>query len=272
MSTTTKFLAGWILLAVAVIGSCSYSNSGLSNSADDFLQSIRAGDSAKAHGHLSQTFKKGTPVAELNQFIQQHNLIQITASNWHSYNTYYKTGSAKTGTLGGDLTFANGSELPARFVLVEENDVWKIAAIRIGQPGASASELAKAVPDPDEVKQLVQNASAAFGQAVSNRDMGTYYHTLAQDWQRETTPAELRQVFQNFLNGDFNLQWLHQATPQITGVPTLDESGWLTLQGEQLSRDATFEFKYTYVYEGLSWKVIAVDVSLKPLQQHAANV
>jgi hypothetical protein len=93
-----------------------------------FLAAAARGDYAAAHAHFSAPLKE---VQSLEAFTAG---AEANPSLFDVVDTTFNERSVdmSSATLAGTVTLRAGTELPASFKLVEENDSWKLIAYQIG--------------------------------------------------------------------------------------------------------------------------------------------
>lgn len=94
----------------------------------EFLAAAGKGDYAAAHAHFSaplkevQSLEAFTAGAEANP-----TLFDVVDTTFNE-----RSIDLTSATLAGTVTLRAGTEMPASFKLVEENDAWKLIAYQIG--------------------------------------------------------------------------------------------------------------------------------------------
>lgn len=94
----------------------------------EFLAAAGAGDFATAHDCFSAPLKQVQPLEEFSQRAAANSLFfQVTDTTFNS-RSVDTTGAE----LSGTVTLESGTEVPASFRLVKENDAWKLISYQIG--------------------------------------------------------------------------------------------------------------------------------------------
>jgi Domain of unknown function (DUF4878) len=94
----------------------------------EFLAAAGAGDYAHAHSYFSAPLKEQQPLDKFTADAESHASmfkVKDTTFNNRSVNT---TGAE----LSGTVTLEAGTQVPASFHLVQENDEWKLLSYHIG--------------------------------------------------------------------------------------------------------------------------------------------
>ncbi len=93
-----------------------------------FLAAAGAGEYARAHGHFSKPLQEVQSLASFSAGVQQNpSLFDVADTTFNQRSV--DTGGAR---LAGTLHLRAGTDVPASFSLVRENDEWKLIAYQIG--------------------------------------------------------------------------------------------------------------------------------------------
>jgi len=93
-----------------------------------FLDAAAAGDYAGAHDHFSAPLKQVQSLEAFSAGVQSNPLLFDVVDTTFNQRNVDQSGAQ----LGGTLTLRAGTEVPASFKLVRENDSWKLIAYQIG--------------------------------------------------------------------------------------------------------------------------------------------
>lgn len=95
---------------------------------DEFLAAAATGDADAAHEYFSIALKEVQPLDEFRAVVEQNpGLFKVVETTF----TEQSRDLAKA-TFRGTVTLEGGSELPAEFVLIEEEGAWKLISYNIG--------------------------------------------------------------------------------------------------------------------------------------------
>jgi hypothetical protein len=95
---------------------------------DEFLAAAGEGDVETAHDYFANALKEVQPIEDFRAVVEQNpHLFVVVDSTF----TEQSRDMAKA-TFRGTVTLENGSELPAEFVLIEEEGAWKLISYQIG--------------------------------------------------------------------------------------------------------------------------------------------
>ncbi|MGH9363509.1 MAG: hypothetical protein ACRD2T_16485 [Thermoanaerobaculia bacterium] len=93
-----------------------------------FLEAAEEGDYEEAHGYFAAPLKQAQPLDRFSAEAQANSsFFQITDTTFNQRSI--DTAGAK---FSGTVTLESGTEMPASFELVRENDEWKLISYHIG--------------------------------------------------------------------------------------------------------------------------------------------
>jgi hypothetical protein len=87
------------------------------------------------------------------------------------------------------------------------------------------------IPTQAETTTMVNSAMGLFADALLQGNFDAFYSNIAQVWKQQTTAADLKGIFQKFVDSKIDLSFTKTAAPTFAAVPTMDENGILTVQG-----------------------------------------
>jgi hypothetical protein len=93
-----------------------------------FLAAAGDGDAETAHSYFSAALKEVQPLEDFQMVLEQNPGLFVVVDTTFNERSRDMTKASFSGTV----TLANGSELPASFVLVEEDGAWKLISYNIG--------------------------------------------------------------------------------------------------------------------------------------------
>lgn len=121
-------IAGVTVLVVVVFFLVRTLTAGPEQVVRDFLTAAAAGDYEKAHTAFSAPLKERQPFEAFTAAVKQNpSLFQVKDISF-SERSIDTSGAKLTGTL----TLDAGTEVPATFSLVKENDTWKFLSYSVG--------------------------------------------------------------------------------------------------------------------------------------------
>ncbi|MCB1864787.1 MAG: hypothetical protein KDG50_05115 [Chromatiales bacterium] len=258
MKLWMKIILGIVAAIAILIGVIFYATSGITERADQFFAAVKTGDIHKAHGFLSEAFKKTTDEAALERYLRANALTDFAEANWGQREV-----NLNGGGLSGSIKTTSGGTVPIQLKFVKENGDWKIYSLM--QPAAGLQTNAKAPAPPDEGGQvaLVRQSIHDFFVSVSQKDMTHFRSTVSQLWQGQHDVAFLNDAFESFFPIEANWAVLDNKSPIFAQAGSVNENGVLTISGHYDTSPAKVYFEQEYIYEGLSWKLLAFNIQVK---------
>jgi hypothetical protein len=254
---------GIIVLGIGVlIGVIFYATSGVVETADSFFKAVADGNFNTARSHLSEEFKASTSKEEFQAFLEESALTEFAEAFWHN-----RSVSIGSGTLEGEVTTKSGGTIPLTMAFVKEDSGWKIYSIQKSTAGLqSASNGSLAIPSKTEAAQIVDETTLDFANAVNAKDFSEFHAQMAKELKEQYSVAQLTQIFQPFISQELDLTVLQNFEPMFTSEPALSAEGVLQLEGYYPTTPSRAHFTYKYVYRFTSWKLISVNINLKPIE------
>lgn len=148
-----------------------------------------------------------------------------------------------------------------RLKYVNEHSAWKLIGIKVDVKPAGATDVK--LPSDDEMKALVRESLLAFNKAVQAKSFVAFHKSIAGVWQKQITPAKLRELFQSFIDAEIDIAPIAKLEPTFTAGPTIDEDGVLSVEGSYPTKPSQVHFKLAYIYEAPQWKLVKVNVRVK---------
>ena len=154
-----------------------------------------------------------------------------------------------------------------KLTYVYESSAWKLLAINVRVvPFVENTGL---VPTNKELKKLALDSLLLFNVAVQTKSFENFYDKTAKLWQKETTPEKLLEIFQSFIDKEINLAPIARLDPTFNGAPAINEDGFLVIKGFYPTQPSKVSFELKYVYEDESWKLVGINVQVKPTADKA---
>lgn len=119
------------------------------------------------------------------------------------------------------------------------------------------------IPEGDERQELVQTTLVQFNDAIQADDFTDFFPTVSKLWQRESSPAKLKETFQLFIDRKIDIGEVRTMAANFTTKPRIDESkGFkeLILEGNYDTSPNPTRFKLKYTPEGKNWKLTGISV------------
>ncbi len=119
------------------------------------------------------------------------------------------------------------------------------------------------IPEGDELQEMVQKTLVDFNDAIQANDFTDFFQTISKLWQRQSSPAKLKDTFQTFIDRKIDIGEVRTMGAKFTSKPRVEDSkGFkeLILEGnyDTSPRPTKFELKYTP--EGKNWKLTGISV------------
>ncbi|HEV2842943.1 MAG TPA: TIR domain-containing protein [Chthoniobacterales bacterium] len=146
---------------------------------------------------------------------------------------------------------------------LREGSRWKVLGINV--QAVPFVENTGTVPSNKEVKGLVLDSLLAFNKAVQSESFTNFYGRIAELWAKETTPEKLQEIFQTFIDKKINIAQIARMDPVFDGPPAINTDGFLVAKGSYATKPSKVFFELKYVDQDGAWKLIAINVNVKPV-------
>ena len=120
------------------------------------------------------------------------------------------------------------------------------------------------VPSDKEVKGLVLDSLLAFNKAIQAESFENFYGRISEIWRRETTPEKLQAIFQSFIDKGINISQISRVEPTFDEPPAINADAFLVAKGSYATEASNVFFELKYVDEDGAWKLIGINVNVKP--------
>jgi hypothetical protein len=154
-----------------------------------------------------------------------------------------------------------------KLTYVYESSAWKLLGINV--QAIPFVENAGNVPTDKELKKLALDSLLLFNVAIQTKSFEDFYSHTAKLWQKEVTPEKLLEIFQSFIDKKINIALIVKEEPAFEGTPAVNEDGFLVIKGSYPTQPSKVFFELKYVYEDESWKLVAINVQVKPTADKA---
>jgi hypothetical protein len=150
-----------------------------------------------------------------------------------------------------------------------ESSAWKLMGIDVQV--IPFVENAGKVPTNKELKKLTLDSLLLFNGAIQTESFEDFYNHTAKIWQKEVTPEKLLEVFQSFIDGKLDIAPIAKLEAAFDGKPAVNEDGFLVIKGSYPTQPNQVFFELKYVSEDESWKLVAINVQVKPSEAKKAK-
>jgi hypothetical protein len=240
---TAVFALAWRLTAV------------LADTADSFFLAMQAGDMARARTYLAEDFRASTSDEDLKRFVQNSALANYASASWTS-----RSIENSLGKLEGTVETRSGGAIPMTIAFVHEGGGWKILSLQKPDAGILADD-ARPQPDQAEQRRLAAETTQKFADASASQDFTPLYRYSSAVWQKQSSAQKLAETFKSFHDSGIDLHRL-AGDPVVTAAK-YDDDGAFAISGSYPYGSNTFTFRYRYVYETVSWKLVGIHANLQ---------
>ncbi len=186
------------------------------------------------------------------------------------------------GKLAGTIKTTDGGSIPLSITFVNEGGECKILKIEKSSAGldnnsqysthspapTQTSQFQSTTQSPklltlSEAAQLTKQSIIALGDSINSRNFGSFHSGPSKLWQRQTTPEQLAESFQSFVDAKIDLTVIRPLEPPFDKEPFLDENGVLKLTGHFPTSPARLLFNLSFISEDQLWKLVRVNVTTK---------
>jgi hypothetical protein len=231
----------------------------LVNTADDFLKSLADKTTNTQSIYLSGDFKRHITEASFSKYVDAAGLDSYVSAQWSSRSIKNNRGS-----LVGIIK-TNYAVLPATISLVQEDEQWKIYSLQIRSELSQQNEEIRELPDQRTQLLLAKATLSVFVTSVQQRSMQALFSGVAAIWQKTTTINKLDTAFERFYSEDTSLlSEINNQQPIFEHVAKLDDEGFMLMAGFYTLEAQKINFEQRYIYEGLGWKLVGLDISVGP--------
>ncbi|MCK5727300.1 MAG: hypothetical protein KAH22_10790 [Thiotrichaceae bacterium] len=260
MKTFFKVLASIIGICAIIFVAILFMTSGITKVTDKFFSSVKANDYDTAYTYLANDFKKNITKEKLKEYLTQHSLNHYKTARWNSRSI--RNGRGK---LVGSITTNEGSVIPLLLSFIKEDDQWKIYSIERESSGMIIKKVQTKtnLPSEDEQVKLVSESMHIFAMAVKEQDMSILHKGVSNLWRKQNTVEQFEGHFKGFYQLKGGLLVLDKMSPRFSEKASINSDGLLILKGSYMSKPGQVNFAYKYVHEGLSWKLLGININIE---------
>ena len=258
MKTFLKILAGIGALVVIAIVAVMFMTAGMSDTADKFFAAVKANNYDAAYAFLSEDFKSNTSKNQLKSYLEKNALSKFKEASWDS-----RSVNGGLGELTGSITTETGGVVPISLGFVKGESDWKIYSIKKPASGIQTENEVAQLPSEQEQIKLVSEAMHIFAVSVKEKSMAKMYNHVSNLWQKQFSVDKFDEAFNSFFQSGDALMVLDQYSPQFSEKATINEDGVLILKGLFPTKPNQVHFEQKYIYEGLGWKLLGLNVNIK---------
>jgi hypothetical protein len=258
VKTFLKILAGIGAVVVIAIFAVLFMTAGMSDTADKFFAAVKSDNYDEAYSLLSEDFKTSTSKSQLRSYLEKNALNKFKEASWES-----RSINGGRGELAGSITTEAGGVVPISLGFVKGENDWKIYSIKKPSSGIQEEIDTAQLPSEQEQIKLVNDAMHIFAVSVKEKSMSRMYNHVSVLWQKQFSVEKFDEVFNSFFQIGDALMVLDQHSPQFSEKATINEDGVLILKGLFPTKPNQVYFEQKYIYEGLGWKLMGLNVNIK---------
>lgn len=218
-------------------------------------QAVNKNDFNPFYGYISQQWQKETTADGLRKKYQAlidkrfGRAFLVGIRPVFEQNPY--VGTDDSITLTGHYT-TKPLQVAFELKYVRENSVWKLSAadIKLTEDPSGIGQL----PGPAELNKLVTSTLLRLNEAVTTKNFGPFYQTLAKQKRQQTTPEKLMAEYQESIDKKIDIKGIAETDPVFTDRPILNMENQFMVSGIYEAKDLTVNFQITYQFEASSWK------------------
>jgi len=237
--------------------------SGMTKVADRFLDELKGNNTEAALELFSAQARNSLSRENIQRFSKKNSLNNYDSVSWTSRSISYPD----RGELKGTINLKSSEKIPVVFNLKKDDSSWKIFSIKQDRPGIHDQSSSTETPSETDLIDLVNETTDAFINSIKAGGFQILYDYSSRTWQKQTTVKDLDEglsPFLKFTNDPKAINYLNLLTSKIPAFkkePEITSNGTMRATGSY-SLNPPFEFTYKYIYEGLGWKLIGVNVKI----------
>lgn len=119
------------------------------------------------------------------------------------------------------------------------------------------------IPENAELQEMTRKTLTDFNDAIQAADFTDFFQTISRLWQRQSSPAKLKDSFQIFIDRKVDFSEVQTMEANFTSKPRVDDSkGFkeLILEGSYDTSPNPTKFELKYTPEGKNWKLTGIYV------------
>jgi len=253
-----KVLAGIGGVIVLAIVAVMYMTGGMTEIADKFFTAAKSDNYDVAYSFLSEDFQSGTSKEQLKSYLTNNSLDKFEEASWNN-----RSINGGRGELSGSITTETGGVVPISLSFIKGKDDWKIYSIKKPSSGIQEETMSIKMPSEQEQVVLVSDSMHVFAVSVKEKSMSKMFNHVSNLWQNQFSVDKFDEAFASFYQFGDALLVLDQHSPQFSEKATIDENGVLILKGLYPTKPNQIYFVQKYIYEGLNWKLMGLNVNVK---------
>jgi len=234
------------------------------DASEQFLSLLGQGKITEAYASAADGFRARQDESSFTDAVKQLGLTDYSSATWRSRQIDNQEGTAE-----GTVVTKGGGTKSISIRLVRESGTWAVLGVRYGGVDLATINAAAVPPQNADLERMAAEALVDFNQAVRGRDFTAFYGKLSDLWQQQTSPEQLRQAYQVFIDKDIDIGGITLAKPRFSRADVNDK-GLLVVTGEYPTKPSRVRFELEYAREN-KWKMAGLSVSVAPEAPRSAN-
>jgi hypothetical protein len=117
-------------------------------------------------------------------------------------------------------------------------------------------------PTDDQLQDMARETMLDFNDAIAKADFTDFYSTICKEWQSQTTPEGMKQMFQAFIDGRASFGEIKDMDATLSTRKVTKEGKYKTLEvdGEYATSPNPTTFELNYLAQGTEWKLSKIKV------------
>ncbi|CAN5524462.1 hypothetical protein BH20VER1_BH20VER1_11040 [soil metagenome] len=150
-----------------------------------------------------------------------------------------------------------------RLQYVYEKTAWKLPGIKVDVVPAASGE--GKIPSEKEARAMVLDSLLAFNRAVQQKSFVDFHkQKIGSLWRAQITAGQLLDTFETFIEQEADISGIAKLEPTFDKPPAINEDGMLELNGFYKTKPNRVRFQLGYVFEEPEWKLVRVNVQVRP--------
>jgi hypothetical protein len=228
------------------------------DASEEFLGLVGQGKTSEAYSSTASGFRALMDEASFTEAVEKLGMTQFASASW-----FNRQINNQNGTVEGTATKRGGGPTPVTIRLVFEEGAWRVAHITWGGVDLDSLRPVGQVPAAAVLRKMVNEVLLDFNAAVQAKDFTAFYEKTSDTWKQQITAEEIQAAFQAFIDQNVDIGPIRDVTPQIASA-TIDDEGALVITGHYPTQPAQVHFALRYVDEDEGWKLLAINVNVRP--------
>lgn len=225
-----------------------------------FNQAVQAKDFKNFYNFIAQYWQKQTTASELQKnfqaFIDEDIDISPIADKAPVWDLPASVQKDTYLTLTGHYELKPQVNFELKYQ--KEKGEWKLIGIDVR---VFAPE--KMVPFDSILGNMARETLLDFNKAVQAKDFTNFHKNISKVWQKQITPAKLKEVFQAFIDNNIDLSEIATLDPDIDEGADINGDGVLAFKGSFPTKPNKVFFELKYILESGKWKLLGINVNVK---------